>query len=93
MNDEFLSLAAQRARRFLGGTSRIVSVKYYASQLEFESGRMTHTHAYKEISNPQTDFGNDINWDIFGPLITAPGRPGVPAHWQRILFFPDGIPR
>lgn len=86
----FLESSINVARRFLGGVRRIVSVKFYASPLTLRDGVMFHTHAYKEISNMKTDFGDNINWDIFKKHILPPERNGMPEHWQRILFFPDG---
>jgi hypothetical protein len=80
------------AKRFLGGVRRIVSVKFYASPLELKDGVMFHTHAYKEVSNPKTDFGSNIDWNIFKKHKLPPERNGMPEHWQRILFFPCGKP-
>ena len=34
-----------------------------------KDGVMMHQHAYKEVSNPKTDFGDGINWDIFSCLL------------------------
>jgi hypothetical protein len=83
----------QIARRFLGGVRRIVSVKFYSSPLVLKDGVMMHQHAYKEVSNPKTDFGDGINWNIFRKFQLPPEMNGMPAHWQRILFFPDGKPK
>jgi hypothetical protein len=83
----------QVARRFLGGVKRIVSVKFYSSPLMLKDGMMMHQHAYKEVSNPKTDFGDEINWDIFKKFQLPPEHNGMPPHWQRILFFPDGKPK
>jgi hypothetical protein len=90
-----LTVAAMlsRARRFLGGVRRIVSVKFYASPVVLRDNVMMHQHAYKEISNPRTDFGDGLNWDIFKKFDLPPEYNGMPPHWQRILFFPDGRPK
>jgi len=85
--------AAGAARAFLRGTRRVVSVKYYVSPLVLLNGWMKHQHAYKEISNPYTDFGNMKNWSLFPKIDVPPEWNGMPPHWQRILFFPDGKPR
>jgi len=37
-----------------------------------------------------TDFGNGIDWSIFRKFDLPPEANGMPAHWQRIIFFPDG---
>jgi hypothetical protein len=78
------------ARSFLGGTRRVVSVKYYSSPITFANDMLKHDHAYKEISNPVTDFGDDVDWNIFKKFVLPPEMNGMPAHWQRIVFFPDG---
>ncbi len=81
------------ARSFLRGTRRVVSVKYYSSPITFSNNILRHDHAYKEISNPLTDFGDNADWSIFKKFILPPEMNGMPAHWQRIIFFPDGKPR
>lgn len=45
------------ARSFLRGTRRVVSVKFYSSPISFSDNMLRHDHAYKELSNPVTDFG------------------------------------
>jgi hypothetical protein len=78
------------ARDFLRGTRRIVSVKFYVAPISLENGFMKHQHAYKEISNPDSDFGANENWDLFKKMNLPPEWNGMPPHWQRVLFFPDG---
>jgi hypothetical protein len=58
-----------------------------------QDGVMMHQHAYKEVSNPKTEFGDGVNWDIFRKFQLPPEMNGMPPHWQRILFFPDGKPK
>jgi hypothetical protein len=81
------------ARSFLRGTRRVVSVKFYSSPITFTGNMLRHDHAYKEISNPTTDFGNGVDWNIFKKFVLPPEMNGMPPHWQRIIFFPDGKPR
>jgi hypothetical protein len=91
MNDpQFANICAAAARDFLRNTRRVVSVKFYVAPLTFENGFLKQEHAYREISNPVTNFGNDKNWNIFRQHDLPPEANGMPAHWQRILFFPDG---
>src|SRR5216683_666046 len=92
-NPENIVSMVDVARSFLRGTRRVVSVKYYTSPIAFADNMLRHDHAYKEISNPVTDFGNDEDWSIFKKFILPPEMNGMPAHWQRIIFFPDGKPR
>jgi hypothetical protein len=92
-NPENIVTMVDVARTFLRGTRRVVSVKYYTSPITFVDDMLRHDHAYKEISNPVTDFGNDEDWSIFKKFILPPEMNGMPAHWQRIIFFPDGKPR
>lgn len=91
--DSFVATTVAVARRFLSSTKRIVSVKFYVSPLSFSENILVHRHGYKEVSNPVTYFGNDINWDIFYKIGMTPEQNGVPLHWQRIKFYPDGRPR
>jgi hypothetical protein len=80
------------ARDFLRGTRRVVSVKFYSSPITLANNVLRHDHAYKEISNPRTDFGDNKDWDIFRKFDLPPEFNGMPKHWQRIIFFPDGNP-
>ena len=81
------------ARSFLRKTRRVVSVKFYSSPITLSNNVLRHDHAYKEVSNPSTDFGDDVDWNIFKKHILPPEMNGMPAHWRRIIFFPDGKPR
>lgn len=83
----FAAIIADIARSFLQDVPHVVSVKYYVSPLTFADGFMKHEHAYKEISNPHTNFGDVINWDIFPKMNLPPEWNGMPPWWQRILFF------
>jgi hypothetical protein len=81
------------AKSFLRTTRRVVSVKFYSSPISLPNNVLRHDHAYKEISNPSTDFGDNMDWSIFKKHILPTEMNGMPAHWQRIIFFPDGKPR
>jgi len=85
----FEDISVSVARDFLRTTRRVVSVKLYVQLFSFENGSITIKHAFKEISNPRTDFGDDVDWRIF-QLNMPPEWNGVPPWWQRILFYPDG---
>jgi hypothetical protein len=89
----FAEISVKTAKEFLRKTRRVVSVKYYVAPLTFEGGYLKQQHAYKEVSNPTTNFGNGKNWDVFRKHELPPEANGMPAHWQRILFFPDGKSR
>lgn len=89
-NPDFDRVATQCAQRLLGGTDRIVSVKYYTFELTFDNSRLEVTHLTAEFSNERTKFGDNIDWQLFHPR--NPRSPlGMPKHWQRIFYFPDGI--
>jgi hypothetical protein len=88
----FAELTIGTARRFLDGTRRIVSVKFYTAPNSIEGTELMQQHAYKEISNPVTYFGLNRNWDLFQKWELPPEANGMPPHWQRVLFFPDGKP-
>ena len=85
------SASASSSVDFLRTTRRDVSVKFYVSATVFQSGWVKIEHRFAELSNPVTDFGENVNWDIFHKHTNVPAS-GMPAHWQRILFYPDGVP-
>jgi hypothetical protein len=88
--NEFFKMTNNVAQSFLRGTRRIVSVKFYVSPISVEGDYTKQRHAYKEISNPDTNFGAKKNWDLFYKMDLPPEYNGMPPHWQRVLFFPDG---
>jgi hypothetical protein len=83
----------ETAKRYLRDTKRIVSIKYYVSPLTFGGGYMKHQHAYKEISNLSTIFGDMLDWNVFQTMDLPPEANGMPPWWQRVLFYPDGKQR
>jgi hypothetical protein len=88
-NAQTVELMLDVARCYLRGTQSVVSVKYYASEIAVSKDGLTHTHLYREVANPRTKYGNNKNWDIFQRRVAD----GMPPHWRRLLFFPDGKPR
>jgi hypothetical protein len=86
----FADVCVAVARDFLRTTRRVVSVKYYTSPITFIDGMLKVQHAFKEVSNPITDFGHFQNWDIFRRNVLSPEWNGMPPWWQRIIFYPDG---
>jgi hypothetical protein len=83
---QFQTQSIQIARRFLGGISRIVSVKYYVEPLQFANNVMRVDLAYKEVSNPRTDFGDDVDWNLFRKHHLPPEVNGMPPHYERIIL-------
>jgi hypothetical protein len=81
------------AKDFLRGTGRIVSVKYYVAPVDFENGFLRQQHAFDETNNPRNDFDKARDWKLFHKVDVPPEWNGMPPHWQRILFFPDGKSR
>ena len=90
---EFLKITIDAAQDFLRGTRRVVSVKFYVSPNLIEAGYLKQQHAYKEISNPNSNFESGRNWNLFRQWNLPPECNGMPPHWQRVLFFPDGKAR
>jgi hypothetical protein len=88
----FVPLSIQCARRFLGGVPRVVAVKYYCSPVVWANNVLMIRHAFKEVSNPITEFGNNLNWDIFQKGEFPPEWNGSPPWWQRFFCFPTGNP-
>jgi len=52
---------SERARSTLIDESVLTS----CASVSFTFGMLRHDHAFKQISNPKTDFGVGLNWDIF----------------------------
>jgi hypothetical protein len=85
-NPTFLAKAIQIAQRFLGGVTRIVSVKFYVEPIRLANNVMRIDLAYKEVSNPRTDFGDNINWNLFRKHDLPPETNGMPPHYKRIIL-------
>jgi hypothetical protein len=83
----------ETGRSFLETVQRIVSVVLYAAPLDLANNVMRHSHVFKEIVNQNTAFGDNLDWRIFRQVRLTPEMNGMPLHWQRILFFPDGRPK
>ncbi|MGJ5180764.1 hypothetical protein ACQR16_26380 [Bradyrhizobium oligotrophicum] len=82
----FQDKSIELAQRFLGGASRIASVKYYVEPIRFSANVMRIDLAYKEVSNPRTDFGIDVDWNLFRKHYLPPQAYGMPPHYQRIIL-------
>lgn len=80
------------ARDFLRQTGRIVSVKYYMSDIVHRNGTLGHVHGFKELSNPNNRFDRERNWDMFAEPFEPTNWNGMPPKWKRILFFPKDGP-
>jgi hypothetical protein len=86
------------AGRFLRNTGRIVSVKYYISFINWESGEVTHAQAFHEINNSCSvnRFGPSRNWNMFEESsYIVPNARGeysnVPERWRRLMYYPEGL--
>jgi hypothetical protein len=90
---DHVSIMMNTARDFLRGTRLVVAAKFYSSPITLANNVLRHDHAYKEVSNLLTDFGDNKDWSIFRKFDLPPEFNGMPPHWQRIIFFPDGKPR
>ena len=76
----------QAAWKFLKGTGRIISVKFYIPQIRHEDGMITHTQVFKELSKTENKFCPGRDWDLFGK--TSQGDP-VPPTWKRLMTFAE----
>jgi hypothetical protein len=77
------------ARDFLRSTQRVVSIKFYISEIVYKDNFITHNQMFKEISNPNNRFDKTRNWDIFANPQDSGAWSNVPARWKRLLFYPD----
>jgi hypothetical protein len=82
----------QVANRFLRGTQRVVSIKYYISDVAYRDGMLTHRHVFNEVSNPNNKFDPNRNWDMFAEPNPTSNWNGMPLRWKRLLFFPKDGP-
>jgi hypothetical protein len=80
------------AEKFLRGTGRIVSVKFYFSDIGYRDKALRHDHAFKEISNPNNRFDPSRDWTMFAEPTSKSGWNGRPPRWKRLLFFPNDGP-
>jgi len=80
------------AEEFLRGTGKIVSVKFYFSEIDYVDNAIRHDHAFKEISNPNNRFDRVRDWDMFAEPQVQRGWNGMPPRWRRLLFFPNEGP-
>ena len=80
------------ANRVLRGTGRIVSVKFYFSDIVYADGMLRHEHAFKEICNPNNRFDPSRDWTMFAEPPAPRGWNGMPSTWRRLLFFPEDGP-
>jgi hypothetical protein len=81
------------ADTFLQGTQRVVSVKFYVSEIVFVDDKIAQLMRYREVSNPRNRFDTGRDWDIFSDREVPSGWNGMPPHWLRLLYFPDGEPK
>lgn len=79
------------ASEYLRNTGRLVSIKYYVSDIVYGDQISNHVMRFREISNPRNRFDGARNWDLF----ESREKPkdtwnGMPNHWFRLAYFPDG---
>jgi hypothetical protein len=79
-------------RNFFRQTGRVVSIKYYMSDLVDRNGMLAHTHSFKELSNPNNRFDPQRNWDMFAEPFETTSWNGMPPKWKLLLFFPKDGP-
>jgi hypothetical protein len=80
------------AENFLRRTGRIVSVKFYFSNINYVGEALTHDHTFKEISNPNNRFDRSRDWNMFAEPQPPQGWNGMPPRWRRLLFFANEGP-
>jgi hypothetical protein len=79
------------AKVFLLGTGRIVSVIFYSNHLQYRDGRLSHTHGFREVTNPNNRFDPRRDWKLFRAR-PAGGWNGMPRVFRRLVFFPNDGP-
>jgi hypothetical protein len=86
LDENFRRNALPVAERFLGGVRRIVSVKFYVEPVTFSNNVMRTDLGYKEVSNRKTDFGDEVDWNLFRRLDVPADANGLPPHYKRIIL-------
>ena len=77
----------QLALDFMRGTSRVVSVKYYAAPIFFENGRIGQGHRFMEITSPRRQ---GENWDMLTNWMpSSEAWNALPRKWIRMVFYAD----
>jgi hypothetical protein len=79
------------ARDFLRGTQRVVSIIFYSNHLLYRDGSLSHSHAFKEVTNPRNRFDQERDWEMFKTR-PAGGWNGMPTVYRRLVFFPKRGP-
>jgi hypothetical protein len=66
-NSNMKEILTNVAKEFLRGTGRVVSVKYYASHIQWEDGHVLHIQAFHEINNSHdvNRFDSSRDWEMF----------------------------
>jgi hypothetical protein len=85
----FVETTITQAKEMFRQSRRIVSIKFYVSTTTVEGSHVLQQHAYKELSSPETRFG-ERDWSLFQRFDPLPSGGWMPAHWQRLINFPDG---
>jgi hypothetical protein len=81
--DELIEIA----KKFLAGTGRIVSVKFYTCGISYAGGFINRLQSVKEISNPKNRFDPKRDWNLFGA-----GADTVQKQWLSLTYFPKRPP-
>lgn len=71
------------ALRYMSGTGRVASLKYYAEMLTFETHTIRRRYAFLEVSNPKFRISQGRDWTLFQEKLSRhPGAPG--SKWFEI---------
>ena len=62
----------REAGRYMKGTSRLVSVKFYAEYLEFDSANVQRSYAFLEATTPRNDVSEGRDWTLFEGRVSYP---------------------
>ena len=62
----------REAERYMRGTSRLVSVKFYAEYLEFDSANVQRSYAFLEATTPRNDVSQGRDWTLFEGRVSYP---------------------
>ena len=75
--------------RFMGATTRVISVVYYTPFVTIENGRLNHRHMWREYENSKSRFRNDAP-TLFQNFDSPPTRQGASASWIHLMPLIEG---
>jgi len=89
--DGFKDTLLRAGNAFFNSTTRVVSLIYYSSPINFRDGNMTHGHQFMEVHNANNKFGKR-DWRLLNRWRPPPhSANAMPPKYRRLVNFPHGF--